>query len=120
MIGSVTVPVNPSSTFPPSTKKMKRPSYCPPTVALSVMTAPGSGVNVTPSDPVVVAVTPSICVADDVSVSDVWNPCVATCERLPLVTLIFAHDTSSVALAVLVAASAAIGFVDDWSAIRAR
>ena len=37
----------------------------------------------------------------------------------PLVTLIFAHDTSSVALAVLVAASAASGVVDDWSAIRA-
>jgi phospho-N-acetylmuramoyl-pentapeptide-transferase len=37
----------------------------------------------------------------------------------PLVTLAFAHDAQTIALAVLVFASAAIGFVDDWSAIRA-
>jgi phospho-N-acetylmuramoyl-pentapeptide-transferase len=37
----------------------------------------------------------------------------------PLVTLVFAHDAQTLALVVLVFGSAAIGFVDDWSAIRA-
>ncbi len=37
----------------------------------------------------------------------------------PLVSLAFAHDPQTVALALLIAASAAIGFVDDFSAIRA-
>jgi phospho-N-acetylmuramoyl-pentapeptide-transferase len=36
----------------------------------------------------------------------------------PLVTLAFVHDTATVALAVLIVGSAAIGFIDDYSAIR--